>query len=343
MLLAVLLTLGAAMLLSLSLILQRYALSHPNARIPVLCVNVPRDALWFVGLVLYGGANGLKVVALQFGPLSVLASIFTTVLVFNLILARLLLHEALTAPKVVGAIVIVGGATVASVGSCRDCQTQFSAHEITQLASAAPPGGPLYIGTLCALILGCVVIMCQNERRHPLPAPSDDRDQPLVSSRAEAHAWHAGLMALVYAGSLGLDEALADLLIKSWTGILALCGEDGSCGAWILWVSLAAWVVSAFASALWWYRKVLRRYETTVALPIEYGALNAASACTGLLFFNERLSLSSWQLACNVGGVATILVGIALGMVELHACRRARRVVVDPETSRAPLPEAEGV
>ena len=78
-----------------------------------------------------------------------------------------------------------------------------------------------------------------------------------------------------------LDEALADLLIKAWTGVLAKCPEDDTCGAWVLWVSVCAWVLSAFASALWWYRKVLARYETTVALPIEYGALNAASALTG--------------------------------------------------------------
>ena len=81
-------------------------------------------------------------------------------------------------------------------------------------------------------------------------------------------------LALVYAGSLGLDEACADLLIKAWSGVLALCDDDGESDhehggggdctrSWVLWVSLGLWILSAFASAFWWYRKVLRRFETT--------------------------------------------------------------------------------
>ena len=80
-----------------------------------------------------------------------------------------------------------------------------------------------------------------------------------------------------------------------------------------------------------WYRKVLARYETTVALPIEYGALKAASALTGLLFYRERLQLKSWQLTCTSVGVVLILAGIAIGMLDARACgsglngrRRAR-------------------
>ena len=41
---------------------------------------------------------------------------------------------------------------------------------------------------------------------------------------------------------------------------------------------------------------VLRRYETTIALPVEYGALNVGSVCTGLLFYAERDSMDTWQV-----------------------------------------------
>ena len=341
--LAVLLTLAAASLLSLSLIVQRFALSYPARRMPVLCVQLPRDLVWFGGLILYGGANGLKVVALQYGPLSVLASVFTTVLIFNVLLARLLLGEQLTLPKVAGAVVILVGAALASIGSCTDCPTQLSAAEVEELVLAAPPGGALYLSLLVSLTLGGAVAICSHESRCPLRAcdaadaaeePTDaDRAAPLVAASEDGGKtpprWTVAAMALVYAGSLGLDEALADLLIKAWTGILALCGDDGTCGRPILWVSVALWVASAFASAFWWYRKVLARYETTQALPIEYGALNAASACTGLLFYDERLHLSAWQLDCTVGGVFVILVGIGVGLIDAErapgcTCTRQR-------------------
>ena len=100
---------------------------------------------------------------------------------------------------------------------------------------------------------------------------------PLVGAPATARRGRfvcaGGAMALVYAGSLGLDEAMSDLCIKAWSGILARCNDDGtSCfQAWVLYTIASIWVVGSFASVMW-YRWVLARYETMVALPIEYGA-----------------------------------------------------------------------
>jgi hypothetical protein len=38
------------------------------------------------------------------------------------------------------------------------------------------------------------------------------------------------------------------------------------------------------------------RYETTVALPIEYGTCTAADVISGLLFYREYKHMSSWQV-----------------------------------------------
>lgn len=131
-------TAGAAALLSLALITQRYALAHAERYVSVAGIRVNKHLLWFGGLILYGIANGMKVLALQWGPLSVLSCIFTLVLVWNLVLARLLLREVLTPPKVVGALTVVIGAGLASVGACRTCQTKFTASEVVGLLSAPP-------------------------------------------------------------------------------------------------------------------------------------------------------------------------------------------------------------
>ena len=73
---------------------------------------------------------------------------------------------------------------------------------------------------------------------------------------------------------------------------------------------MVGWVLSAFASALWWMRKVFSRYEVTVALPVEYGALNAANVCTGLLFYAEHEQMSGAQIGLILSGLAVILLGI---------------------------------
>ena len=70
--------------------------------------------------LLYIAANGLKVVALNFGPMTVLSSLFTTLLVFNLVIANKLLDEVITPPKVAGAIFIVAGAGVCSIATPKD-------------------------------------------------------------------------------------------------------------------------------------------------------------------------------------------------------------------------------
>jgi hypothetical protein len=53
-------------------------------QVPLFGVPLPRHAVWFGGLVLYGGANGFYAMSLVYAPLSLLAGVFTTLLVFNL-------------------------------------------------------------------------------------------------------------------------------------------------------------------------------------------------------------------------------------------------------------------
>ena len=58
------------------------------------------------------------------------------------------------------------------------------------------------------------------------------------------------------------------------------------------------------------------RYETTRALPVEYGAVNAVSAFSGLIFYREASAMAPAQLTTMVVGVGAILAGIAIGNLE---------------------------
>ena len=61
--------------------------------------------------------------------------------------------------------------------------------------------------------------------------------------------------------------------------------------------------------------QVFRRYETTVALPVEYGALNVANVATGLLFYEEHQKMSASDLTLIICGLCVILVGIFIGQL----------------------------
>lgn len=55
------------------------------------------------------------------------------------------------------------------------------------------------------------------------------------------------------------------------------------------------------------------RYETTAALPIEYGSLNFANVGTGLLFYQEYRMMEGSGIALILGGLVVIIAGIAVG------------------------------
>ena len=80
---SIVLTVIGGALLAYSMTVQRYGLAHPEKYITLCRLKVHRLLVWFLGMMLYGVANALKVVAFNLGPLAVLGSVFTVLLVFN--------------------------------------------------------------------------------------------------------------------------------------------------------------------------------------------------------------------------------------------------------------------
>ena len=64
--------------------------------------------------------------------------------------------------------------------------------------------------------------------------------------------------------------------MRAATSMFSECGI--SCNHWVFYVSIAVWIASGLATLVW-LNVVFRRYETTQALPIEYGAVQVWSPC----------------------------------------------------------------
>jgi hypothetical protein len=117
MFIGIILSFASGAFVALSMVTQRYALTYPDYKVPVLGIfKLPRPAVWLLGLVLYGAANALFAAAQLFGPLSLMSSLFVLLLVWNLFFSRLILGEQLTAPKVAGAALVVLGALCTVLG-----------------------------------------------------------------------------------------------------------------------------------------------------------------------------------------------------------------------------------
>jgi len=127
--------------------------------------------------------------------------------------------------------------------------------------------------------------------------------------------WLDNCMLIIYPGSLGLDEGIAHLSMKAYMALLSQCGTTGTCGEPILWLMVLLWLVSSLAT-LWWMRTVFKRYETTKALPIEYGVVMAVNAMSGLIFYNESDFMETSQVILMAIGVLVVVIGIAVGSRE---------------------------
>jgi hypothetical protein len=153
-----LLALFSGVFLALSMSVQRYALSFPTYQVQFLFCRLPRPVVWMLGFIFYCIANGLFAIASHYTPLTLNATLFTLLLVWNLIFAWLLLGEKLTRTRVVGAIVIVLGAAISVGGTPTDARTAYGPNDLGELVTS--PGGLAYLilQVLSGLITASAVV-----------------------------------------------------------------------------------------------------------------------------------------------------------------------------------------
>ncbi|KAL1514568.1 hypothetical protein AB1Y20_003662 [Prymnesium parvum] len=329
----VLLALVAASGIGMAMVIQRHGLIHGNCR------------TWFMGLVLYGISNGLQAASLTVGPLFLLGGVFTLLLVFNLVFARIILREEATIFKLSGAVVMIGGVAM-SVNAAPDAQTEFSGQEIDARASSFK--GAFWLIFLTLMLFASIAAMVMFERQYPaalsvspaeaghhsprtprLPVVDSHSPSPYLPSRRLNNC-----MAVVYPVSLGLDEGWAQLSLRTWLVMVTNSSENNATvDHWAFYTFSFIWVISSLATVPY-MRVVFRRYETTMALPIEYGTVFMANIGSGLLFFDETKKMADWQLANVLVSTVIVLGGMVIG--QLDRCRAKREPARPTRTCNAP-------
>lgn len=327
---SIVLCIAGAASLAYSMAVQRMGLASEGRTVKIGCCNVHWFLVYFSGLCGYGVANGFKVTAFNLGPFSVLGSVFSLVLVFNLIFARCLLKETITWPKIASSVTILLGAVLCAIGAPTVVQTVFTPSDVSALFATHVPFVALLSTIMCLAVVGIVwfeysfpVLRCCGAP--PAEAAADGASAAAVKAEPRRPPprldW---LMALVYPGALGFDEALADVTIRAWTAMLGTCtggvcdlgtGLAAVCDVPIVYCCIGFWVLLSFGGSLIWMPVVYARYEVSVALPIEYGALNACTVLSGLLFYDEHEAMAGWQLAMQILGTCVIFLGIGVGRI----------------------------
>lgn len=303
----------AGALTALSMVMQHAALRHATPKMSFsfrgrALLTVHKNVFWLAGLVLYGIATGvLYSFAGLWIPLSMLAGLFLTMLAFNLFFSRLFLGEVLTKPKVAGAFTVLVGASLSALGTSLGepgVPTTYTSDEVARLFAA--PAGAIYFALLLFSVFSTLAVILVHERKYPFVNGAISNQPPARLERA---------MGVLYPASLGLDEAIAHLTLRCMNAMLTQCNRGG-CLNPVFPVTITLWILSSAGTVIW-LRIVFKRFSSTTALPIEYGAASAADVLSGIIFFQEYKYYELWRYPLIIGGVVLCLLGIQLGRMHV--------------------------
>ena len=328
---------------------------HQDNKVPLGCCRLRRSHAWAAGIVFFVLASVVKIVGYNMGPITVLGSVFVgVVLVTNLVLGRWLLREELTPTKVVGSLLVLTGAVMCTAATPSGVPTSFTTADMRTLFERGPPFGGFYLGLVLGIILLCLGFIVAVECTYP-PPDALRWNGPTTNPRLSRHfspfrtpttnprlshqsspfkaAFRTGikrpslrlrlLMVIVYPGSLGLNEAFVDACARGYSSMILRClrEEEGmaACNDWPLYLLLCVGIPAAIATG-YWLKVVFARYQTTLALPIEYSMLNICAVGGGLLFYNEVVYMNQWQLPLVLAGCGVMTLGgfmiVAVGLRE---------------------------
>jgi uncharacterized membrane protein len=344
----------AAFTLALSMNVQRFALSvdsewFENRK------NVTRDRLWGFGLLLYGLANAFYFCALSFAPLSLMSALFSTMLIFNALLAHYLLKERLSRSELFGLLVILCGVGLLGYSGPTE-SVEYSASDIAELIST-PSGYGYIFSVLCMLALMRVAIL-RFEKRYPgfgghdrQEGEADTEDDGEGEMRTEGQEGEAGssteetvpkwlllAMMVIYPSMLGLSETLVQICLKAISCMLLVsAGGDSQLSKPLFWGAVGCLVVSTIMVILW-LRKVYARFETTHGLPIEYGVVTTFSVLAGLIQFQEVQYTDRTSEVVIAVAMVLILIGISITVFcKAPDCKRAMQKI-HPSKHRSGTP-----
>jgi len=295
----------AAVFVAGSMSIQRYALrAQGGERVRFLKRDAKSGHVWLIGLVGYTIGNLLQAFSLTLGPLFLIGSMFTSMLLFNVFFGWQLLGERPGFKRSIGTVcVLIGVVAIATAPRNAD---QSDAVDVSgtlngtlnaTLNATSPytqsiregdnlealvrrPQSIAFMSVIASLVFLAMLSICRHESRVPTN---------VNSPRCLAQLTRVAM----YPMAMGIEEGICQLCARATFLLLPECTTFYSCGRPMLWLSLASWLAFA-AVSVWFMRKVYRNFEVTVALPIEYGCVNTIVVASGLIVFDEAQTLTKW-------------------------------------------------
>jgi hypothetical protein len=245
---------------ALSMNVQQMALSNEKWR------SEKKNAVWFIGLLLYLVSQVISVMSLAYGPLALMAALFTTMLFFDAAIAFFLIGKKPLVTDLFGLFIIFFSVMVIAFFGPKT-QYTVTTDKIVDWVSA-PTGIVVVVGL--PLIFGSMFVAFKTfNATYPNFRTTDSGSQrQLVPPNLEL-----GMM-FVYPALLGTCESVGQLSLKAVSSMAAETSAGNSqLSSPVFYVCAAIWL-TCIVNTIIWLRTVYAKFTTVECLPVEYGTFN---------------------------------------------------------------------
>jgi len=249
---------------------------------------------WLLGVVAFFIGNGSHFVAFMFAAQSMLESLSSSVLLWNLLIARLVNQERMTQQHGVATAIIIGGTSLALLfGPHGDTARSFD--DLLDLFAR-----PAFVGYLASLavLLGSLQLLHVTAARRALAAGQIPEQSRLVALT------FAAVSAGIGSNSVLLSKSVAEALNAMIGGATTSKGPLIPVALVVCWISLVSWW-------LWRLNAALKMYPALFIVPSLHAFWMSNSIVGGAIFFQEFRSSSTASIAMFALGVVVILCGVA--------------------------------
>lgn len=288
-----------------------------------------RRRRWQIGMALFLFSNIVGAsVQITTLPLPLLSTLQASGLVFNALLATLLLHEAFTLRTTIGTVLIVGGAVLISFFSA----LPEPSHTLDQLLDLLGMRGFIsWMATTLTLVLLIIIAIFAAPRVFP-----HVEDSRMALIRGMAYGLISGVLS---AHALLLAKSAVELLVRT------VADHHNQFDRYQSWLILVAFLVMSLTQ-LYYLHQGLKLVTTSILYPFVFCVYNIVAIMDGLIYFRQMDRLSVLHALLIALGTAILLTGVlALSWrlseeeeptfiavpspVELRSRKRQRAMTVD--------------
>lgn len=249
--------------------------------------------MWRIGFTIFVLSNLLgSTVQIAALPLTVLAPLHACGLVYNAILATLLLGEPFTYLSMAGTLLVAVGATLIAVFGAITEPT----HSLAQLLHLFE--SPKFLGWMSFQIVLALSIVVG------VSIVSRSAGGKTETSRTVQGASLGCLAGLMASHCLLLAKLTVELLVKTFGD------HENQFTRWQAWVIPIGLGVGA-VTQLYYLNRGLRMCTTSMLYPLNFSVYNITTIIDGLIYYKQGAQLTKVQIGMVVLGIILLLLGVA--------------------------------